>query len=72
MFTIFNQYGKYFFTALKTKLNSKAYYFRDRFDDFSTINRGKMLRTLQIVGTFLFIAILLEIYLIGKQLDQDE
>ena len=31
-----------------------------------------MLRTLQIVGTFLFIAILLEIFLMKTKLDQDD
>lgn len=30
-----------------------------------------MLHTLQVVGTFLFIAILLEIYLMKSKLDQD-
>ncbi len=30
-----------------------------------------MLHTLQVVGTFLFIAILLELFLIQKKLDQD-
>jgi len=31
-----------------------------------------MLHTLQVVGTFIFIAILLEIYLIRQMLDQDK